>query len=215
MSQNKYFTFWISLILVIVFVIQLLVPGFTEMFYLTSEALASPWQFITAIFLHGGVAHLVYNLFALIVFGFMLEFLIGSKRFLVLYLFAGIFANLVSFMFYPSSLGASGAIMALIGCMAVLKPMMTVWAFNLPMPMFVLAIIWVVGSIMSVFGLGDANTGHIAHLSGIVIGLAYGFYLRMKKQKRDSGGNNQISYQRKIDLPENYMQAWENYHLKK
>jgi membrane associated rhomboid family serine protease len=213
MARNRYFTFWIALVLVVVFIIQLLVPGFTETFYLTSDALSMPWQFISAIFLHGGVAHLVYNLFALILFGFMLESLIGSKRFLILFLASGIFANLISFMFYPSSLGASGAIMALIGAMAVLKPMITVWAFNLPMPMFVLAIIWVVGSIMGVFGLGDPNTGHIAHLSGIVVGLLYGFYLRLRKQKRDR--NNSVVFERKIELPEDYMQAWENYHFKK
>jgi hypothetical protein len=215
MPRNRYFTFWISLVLVVVFILQLLIPGLTETFYLTSGALSSPWQFITAIFLHGGVAHLVYNLFALILFGFILESLIGSKRFLILYLVAGIFANLISFMFYPSSLGASGAIMAIIGCLAVLKPMMTVWAFSLPMPMFVLAIIWVVGSIMGVFGLGDSGTGHIAHLSGIVVGLLYGLFLRFRKQRKDNGGNYQISYQRKIDLPEDYMQAWENHHFRK
>ncbi|MBM3247228.1 rhomboid family intramembrane serine protease [Candidatus Pacearchaeota archaeon] len=213
MAKNRYFTFWIALILVVVFVLQLVVPGFTETFYLTSSALESPWQFVSAIFLHGGVAHLVYNLFALILFGFMLESLIGSKRFLILYLVVGIFANLVSFMFYPSSLGASGAIMALIGCMAVLKPMMTVWAFNLPMPMFVLAIIWVIGSVMGVFGLGDPTTGHIAHLSGIVIGLLYGIYLRLKKQKRER--NNSIIFERKLELPEDYMQEWEKRNLRR
>jgi len=213
MARNRFFSLWIALVLVIVYLMQVFIFGFTEMFYLTSEALSMPWQFLTAIFLHGGLAHLVYNLFALILFGLILESLIGSKKFLIMYLLAGIFANLISFMFYPSSLGASGAIMAIIGCLAALRPMMTVWAFSLPMPMFVLAIIWVVGSVMGVFGLGDPTTGHIAHLSGIVVGLLYGLYLRFKKKKQESNSSG-VLFKRKIDLPEGYMRAWENYHLK-
>jgi len=168
-----------------------------------------PWQFLTAVFLHGSITHLLYNLFALVFFGIVLEKIIGSSKFLILFLISGIFANIISFFWVPNALGASGAIMAIIGVVAVLKPMMTVWAFNLPMPMFVLAIIWVVGSVLGIFGFGDQNTGHLAHLSGIFIGLFYGFYLRIKyKQTKNPSREPEV-------ISEDYVRMWEDRHLKR
>jgi membrane associated rhomboid family serine protease len=129
-----------------------------------------------------------------------------------LFIVSGIIANLISFMFYPASLGASGAIMALIGVAAVLKPMMVVWAFSLPMPMFVLAMLWVAGSVMGIFGFGDQGTGHIAHLSGIFIGLIYGLYLRLRKKRHIE--NAGFVFQKKIVLPEHDIRNWEDWNLK-
>ena len=204
----KFMTLWLALICIVLFVIQNLIPGFTESFLLTSNSLTEPWRFLTAIFLHGSIVHLFYNLFALVLFGIMLESLIGSKRFLWLFLISGILANVASFWFYPSSLGASGAIMAIIGCLAVLRPLMTVWAFSLPMPMFIAAILWVGGSVMGIFGFGDQSTGYIAHLGGIVAGLVYGFYLRLKYNQ-----GPKIS-QPKIIIDEDSMRRWEDWHLR-
>lgn len=203
MQEKKYFfSLWLALICIIVFVIQTLFSGFTAAFLLTSDSLTSPWRFLTAVFLHGSIAHLAYNLFALILFGIMLESIIGSKKFLWLFLISGILANFASFYFYPSSLGASGAIMAIIGCLAVMRPLMTVWAFNLPMPMFVAAILWTLGSVMGIFGFGDQSTGHIAHLGGIVVGLVYGFYLRVRYPQKKNAEN-------RVEIDENSIRQWE------
>ncbi len=213
----RFLPLWISLVCIIAFVLQLIIPGFTELFMLTPDSLIMPWQFLTAVFLHGGVVHLLYNLFALVLFGLMLEKMIGSKRFLILFLLSGIAANIFSFFAYPnqSALGASGAIMAVIGVVAVLRPMMTIWAFNLPMPMFIAALIWVGGSVLGIFGLGDQGVGHLAHLSGIVIGIAYGFWLRLRYKNRNSSASARFSYSRKINLPEDEMRRWEDYHLRR
>jgi len=213
MVENKNYTLWLAGICVVVFIIQSIIPGFTDSFMLSSSAITQPWQFITAIFLHGGIAHLFYNLFALIIFGLILEKLIGSRKFILLFLVSGIIANLISFAFYHSSLGASGAIMGIIGVLAVLRPMMTVWMYNLPMPMFVVAIIWTAGSVLGIFGLGDPSVGHIAHLSGIVVGLAYGFYLRAKYDKRNKINNSNM-FERKIIIDENSMRQWEDRNFK-
>ena len=203
MEKKYFFCLWLALICIIVFVIQQIMPGFTDAFLLTSDSLTSPWRFLTAVFLHGSVAHLFYNLFALVLFGIMLESIIGSRKFLWLFLISGILANIISFYFYPSSLGASGAIMAIIGCLAVLRPMMTIWAFNLPMPMFVAAILWTLGSIMGIFGFGDQSTGHIAHLGGIVVGLLYGFYLRVRYPQKKNVENH-------IEIDESSIRSWED-----
>lgn len=208
-QKIKFYSLWLSLICVIVFVFQNIFLSFTDNFMLTSIALVRPWQFLTAIFLHGSIAHLFYNLFALILFGFILEKIIGSRRFLLLFLISGILANLVSFLFYPSSLGASGAIMAVLGTLAILRPGMTVWAFNLPMPMFLAAILWAGGSLMGIFGFGDQSIGHIAHLSGLVVGIVYGLILRI--------GNTFQSSKPHIEEPlisEDYTTIWENNNLR-
>ena len=140
---------------------------------LTPLALEKPWQFLTAVFLHGSASHLIYNLFALIMFGLILEGLIGSRKFIFLYLVSGILANVFSFWIDPNvnALGASGAIMDIMGVVAVLKPKMTVWTFNLPLPMFIVAILWIAGSVLGIFGFGDQGIGHSSHLSGILIGI--------------------------------------------
>lgn len=189
----------------------MLVPGFTDNFMLTSNAISMPWQFVTAIFLHGGLSHIVYNLFALILFGLILESILGSKKFIFIFLASGIIANLISFSFYPSSLGASGAIMGILGTLAVLRPGMTVWAFNLPMPMFIAAIIWAGGSVLGIFGIGDPTVGHWAHLSGIVVGIAYGFYLRMRY---GSMKETEAAFERKVYINEPVMRSWEDSNLR-
>lgn len=207
----KNYSIWFCVLCIILFIIQIIIPGFTELFMLTPDALSQPWQFLTAVFLHGGIAHLLYNLFALFLFGFMLEHLVGSKKFFWLFLISGILANLISFIIYPNqnALGASGAIMAVIGVLAVLKPMMTVWAFNLPMPMFIAAVLWAGGSVMGIFGFGDQGVGHLAHLSGIFIGIFYGFYLRFRYSKHVYRADSH-----KIIIDENSMRNWEDYNLR-
>jgi len=214
-NNSKFYSLWFSLICIFIFIIQIFSDSFTEFFMLTPNALSMPWQFITSIFLHGSTSHLLYNLFALIFFGIIAEKLIGSHKFLILFFASGILANIFSFMIYPNgfALGASGAIMGIIGCVAVLRPMMIVWSFSIPMPMFVLAIVWIVGSIMGIFGIGDQGVGHLAHLSGIIVGILYGLFLRLIFIKgRQSRG---FFIKQKIILPEKEMRDWENYYFRK
>ncbi len=216
-ESKKYFSLWILLVCILVFIFQQIIPGFTETFLLTSDAITKPWQFLTSIFLHGSLAHLAYNMFALVFFGLILESMIGSKKFLLLFILSGILANIVSFPFYESSLGASGAIMGVLACVAVLRPMMTVWAFGMIMPMFILAIIWAAGSFLGIFGFGDQGTGYIAHLGGLVIGTLYGFYLRffrIKRENQEQKGIRVYNFSNKIQIPEEDMRKWEDRFMK-
>ena len=120
-EKFRFYFLWLSLVCIGIFILQNLpgIPGFTEMFVLNSKALDGEfWRFLSAIFLHGSITHLIYNLFALLFFGGLLEKLIGSKRFLILFFISGIFANLISVWFYSSSLGASGAVYGILGALA-------------------------------------------------------------------------------------------------
>lgn len=186
-----------------IFLVQILIPGFTEFFLLTPQAFSQPWRFVTAIFLHGSVVHLFYNLFALLLFGFILERLIGSRRFLMVFFVSGLAANLFSVFFYPSALGASGAIFGVIGALTVMRPLMTVWAFSLPMPLFMASIFWAIGDFLGVFF--PQGTANLAHLAGLAFGLLVGIFLRERTIDRDSYG---------IKLDEGSMRRWEDVYMR-
>ena len=195
----KYYSFIFALIIIGVFIFQLVIPGLTDAFLLDQSSFQQPWRFITAIFLHGGAAHLLYNLFALLLFGFILERLIGGRRFVMVFFVSGILANVFSVFFYPSALGASGAIFGIIGALTMIRPLMTVWAFSLPMPLFLASMFWVVGDVLGVFfPQGVAN---LAHLAGLGFGLLIGVFLRERRADKNSYG---------IKLDEGSMRRWED-----
>jgi uncharacterized protein len=207
MAKIKFYFLWLSLICIGAFILQVLIQGVTELFLLNNKAVYKyeVWRFVTAIFMHGGVVHLLYNLVALLFFGIVLENLIGSKRFLIIFLFSGIIANIVSVNFYPASLGASGAIMGIIGALTIIRPMMMVWAFGLILPMFIAAILWVIGDTLGIFM--PSGVGNIAHLSGIAVGFLTGFLMRklVRENKKKS---------EKIKIPEDYMKSWEDRYMR-
>lgn len=168
-------------VMFLIFLIQLLVSGFTELFLLNASAYHQFWRFLTSIFLHGGLAHLLYNIFALALFGSMLERLIGSRRFLVIFFVSGLLANIISVNFYDSSLGASGAIFGVIGALVAIRPLMFIFAFGFPMPLFIAGIIWAAGDLIGLFV--PSNVANLAHLSGMFFGLILGFIYRKRALK--------------------------------
>tara|TARA_Y100000310_G_C20641846_1_gene794384 strand:- start:759 stop:1472 length:714 start_codon:yes stop_codon:yes gene_type:complete len=193
-EEMKWYAVWLSVAMVAIFVLQLVLPGFTEFFVLNGEALEGDvWRFVSAVFLHGGLGHLVYNLFALLLFGGILESQIGSRKFLWLFLATGVLANVFSVGFYSSSLGASGAIFGVIGALVVLRPGMTVWAFGMPMPMLLAGLFWaggdVIGAAAYFSGNPLDNTGNLAHLSGMFFGVLGGFWFRGLREKVRRRGN--------------------------
>jgi rhomboid protease GluP len=73
------------------------------------------WRLITAMFLHGGLIHIGFNMMALMQFGPAVEELYGSPRFLFLYTFTGAVGFLLSALRFQFSLGASGALLGIMG----------------------------------------------------------------------------------------------------
>ncbi|MBS3078488.1 rhomboid family intramembrane serine protease [Candidatus Pacearchaeota archaeon] len=206
--KSGFWFVYLSLICVIVFVLQNIFNGFTDMFTLNLKAIYEYqiWRFVTSIFLHGGVVHLLYNLFALLFFGFILERKIGSWKFVGIFFISGIIGNIIGVNFYSSSLGASGAIYGILGCLAIINPFMMVFAFGIIMPMFIAAIVWIIGDVMGVFGFGSQGTGYIAHLGGVFVGVVVGIVLRLfiRNGTRDNGNS------RKIVIDEGSIRGWED-----
>ena len=191
-------------ICVIVFAIQAIFPVFTEYISLEQQSWSQLWRFFTALFAHGSLSHLLYNILALALFGSILESIIGERRLLVIFLFTGMAANVVSIFIYPSSLGASGAIFGIIGTLVMLRPGMSVFAFGLPMPMFIAAILWAVGDIIGLFI--PSNIANMAHLVGLAFGLVLGAILRQPNQ-------NEVKRQ-KVVIDEDSMIEWEKNYLR-
>ena len=75
------------------------------------------WRLVSPIFIHIGFLHLLFNSFALYIFGPTAEWLFGKFRFLLFYVLSGIIGNVASYVFNPYSIsaGASGAIYGLFG----------------------------------------------------------------------------------------------------
>ena len=200
----KFIALWLSIIMIILFIFQQIIPTFTDLLILNQQSWFQPYRFLTTIFLHGSLAHLVYNLFALLIFGLILEKITSTKNFLIIFFTTGIIANLISVNFYNSSLGASGAIMGIIGAIAIIRPKMMVWAFGAILPMWIAAILWIIGDTLGIFM--PSNVGNIAHLSGIAMGILAGLYLRLKYKAPPKT-------RQQIKIPETYMKDWEKIYM--
>ncbi len=178
----QYWSIRLVLIITAIFALQNIFPAITDNFPLvSSRALAEPWMFLTAIFLHADLMHLLYNMFALALFGSILEKIIGGKRLAVVFLASGIIASFAAFLFYPASLGASGAIFGILGALAILRPRMTVWLY-VPMPMIAAIFVWAAIDLLGFFY--PSGTANAAHLAGLAFGLAAGFALRKEFGER-------------------------------
>jgi rhomboid protease GluP len=75
------------------------------------------WRLVTAMFLHGGLLHIGFNMMALMQFGPAIEEVYGSSRYLFIYVFTGAFGFLLSAFTGHFSLGASGGLLGLVGVM--------------------------------------------------------------------------------------------------
>ncbi len=184
----KGITLYIVSALIVVFIMQQMLPEEMYSFRLvSSEAKEKPWTLLTTIFLHSGVVHLLYNIVGLALFGLIIEKMIGTARLLAVFFSAGLVSSIASALFYDSAIGASGAIFGIIGAVAVLRPLMTVWAYYLPMPMFIAAGAWAIGDLLGL--VIPSDVANAAHLSGLAVGIIAGFALREKKplfEKRKS-----------------------------
>jgi hypothetical protein len=179
-------------VMVIVYVLEFAVlltlgrGAFQDLFVLSSDHPEYVWTWVTSVFSHSPFtfAHIFGNGIVLFFFGPVVEQRIGSKRFTALFLVTGMAAGLAQIGFgfligNPVSgvLGASGAIMAILGVLTVLNPGLKVYLyFVLPVPIYVLTFGYAALSVLGVLAQGSVlgNVAHFAHLIGLVLGLAYG-----------------------------------------
>ena len=141
-----------------------------------------PWTLLTHMFVHANFDHLFWNMLFLFFFGMELERRVGENKFLQIYILSGIVAALGQMMISSGSLvGASGALYGVMGCLAIIAPEIRVLLFFV-IPLSIRAAV-VLFALIDFLTLGAAdNIAHMAHIVGLLVGLAYG--QMMKKQPR-------------------------------
>ena len=124
------------------------------------------WRFLACTFIHIGIIHLAFNLYALWALGPLTEEILGHRRFFMIYILSGLGGSIASFIFSPAlSAGASGAIFGLLRALlyySIKRP--TLWKTGLGMNLVVV--------ILVNFGFGFVQPGidNFAHLGGFITG---------------------------------------------
>jgi membrane associated rhomboid family serine protease len=139
-----------------------------------------PWQPLTYMFMHGGFAHLFFNMLALWMFGMELENTWGSKKFLTYYLLCGLGAGIANMLVAPligqlaPTVGASGAVFGILVAFGILFPDRPIYVyFLLPVrAKYFVAVYMAIELFYGVTGTSD-GVAHFAHLGGAVVGLIY------------------------------------------
>lgn len=137
--------------------------------------LFEPYQLVTHMFAHGGFFHILFNMYALWLFGSSLERMWGPKKFLIFYLVCGLAAGVTEMYLVPVgiAIGASGAIMGLLGAFAYTFPNIQFYILPIPFPIKAkyLAIIYAAFDLFGQFSGFGGNVAHFAHLGGLAMGL--------------------------------------------
>lgn len=143
-----------------------------------------PHQLVSYMFLHSttGLWHILFNMFALWMFGKEVENTVGSKRFIQLYFFCGIGAGLIHLLVSSHPvLGASGAVYGVLTAYGVLYPNQKLMLLFPPIPMKAKYFILLIIAFDLFQGFSGANNGiaNFAHVGGALFGFLYMQYLKM------------------------------------
>lgn len=179
--------FYLIFFMFAMFFLQIIFPYFTEMFYFDPAlALVEPWRFVTSIFLHGDHIHLLFNMFALFLFGTILARNVGRNEFLKIFLAGGVIGSLIYYLTIligiappVPALGASGGIYAILGALAILTPNLTIFLFFIPMKMKNAVIVWIILEFLGVFNTAS-GVASAAHLGGLIFGILYAMSFKKK-----------------------------------
>ena len=172
-----------------------------------------PFQIVTYMFMHGGFMHLFFNMFALYMFGRVLEMVWGPKRFLIFYMFtgvgAGIIQEIVQYLYYSTQLsmysgvdfgaglivpmaqylnmwvtvGASGAVSGILLAFAMNFPNERLFVMPFPFPIKAKYFVLIFGAIELFTGLGNSAGDNVAHFAHLG-GMLFGLILILYWRKK-------------------------------
>lgn len=182
----------------------------------------SPYQLVTYMFMHGGFTHILFNMYAVWVFGSILERVWGSSRFLLFYIVTGVGAGLVQevvqYLYYSMNLshylqvnlggglivpmaeylnmwttvGASGAVYGILLAFAMTFPNERLFMIPFPFPIKAKYFVMIFGALELFTGLSNNVGDNVAHFAHLG-GMIFGIFLILYWRKKG-----------KIDGPYNF-----------
>jgi membrane associated rhomboid family serine protease len=166
---------------VLIFVFTLLRPDAVISLLGLTPALLSKqsWTIITSMFVHGSVLHILFNMISLYFLGSFLLRAAGERSFLAVFFLGGLVGNIFFVLLadpFTTGIGASGAIFALGGALAVIVPRVPVFIFFIPVPVP----LWIAILIFFLFSFLP-NIAWQAHLGGLLLGFVAGLILRRRR----------------------------------
>lgn len=149
------------------------------------------WRLLTNIFMHGGLMHVLANMFGLLFVGIFLEPILGKTKYLLVYLTTGILASVASIWWYDAtvSVGASGAIFGLYGFFLATL-LLKVFPPDFGKPFLISCLVFVGFNLLMGLTGGIDNAAHIGGLlSGFIIGLVMAKQLKQQIEMKNESGN--------------------------
>ena len=152
------------------------------------------YQLVSYMFTHVNLSHIFFNMFALFMFGGVLENYWGQKRFLIYYMVTGIGAGLVQLLvchlqgILAPTIGASGAVFGLLLAFGMLFPNQPLYMMFIPIPIKAKYFVIGYGLIEFFFGISNRtgdNVAHFAHLGGMLFGIILILYWRKRRKTFD------------------------------
>ena len=137
------------------------------------------WQPLTAMFMHDGISHILFNMWGLYIFGGIVAPRLGGRAFLALYLVTGLLGNLVwlaAAWNSPAVLcGASGAVMAVTAAAAVMAPETPMLLLFIPFPIKLrtMAIVFFVLELVLEVTGGQPGVANLVHIAGFIGGYLF------------------------------------------
>jgi membrane associated rhomboid family serine protease len=150
------------------------------------------WQLVTYAFLHGGFTHLLFNMFALYMFGPEIERLLGARHFLTYYIVCVLCAAIAQLIVQAyvggpavPTVGASGGIFGLLLAYGLAFPQRKLMLIFPPIPMPAWLFVTLYGLLELYLGFSQTNSSvaHFAHLGGMAGGFLLIFYWRSKRRR--------------------------------
>lgn len=147
------------------------------------------YQIITYMFMHANWGHIFFNMFAVFMFGSVLEHFWGAKKFLFFYFFSGIGAAVVQQLIwyltgsFGATLGASGAVFGLLLAYGMMFPNEKLIFIFIPVPIKAKYFIWIYGLMELTLGVANFSgddVAHFAHLGGMLFGFILLIYWKRK-----------------------------------
>ncbi len=141
---------------------------------------SQPWRIVTGLFVHSSFFHILFNMWAVWIFGRMLENILGTWRFVALFFLAGLGGDLAVTLLSPGTpvVGASGAIFGLFAAFFVIQRSL---GYNAVQLLVIMGLNLIVGF------LPGTNISWQAHVGGIVLGFITGFVFSKTRNVRQRG----------------------------